>query len=209
MKNADRIESNITKAIESFEAGFKSESARKRAQTHVSQAYELIRSDAHNQTIDAGRVAFPEAMNGNDEQFREYIEFMTAHDIPSELHQIRDRHHAFFDAEQQAILPRLIELRSAIKTAPTIKVEADPMDAKVIEIRTTLAEEMEARQARFLTAYDMTKHFGMSVSVSAHWVTHQKGTEFIRHFFYLNGNLTALNTIIAIADTLKRESEGK
>ena len=79
----------------------------------------------------------------------------------------------------------------------------------VERVRQTILKSLEERKADYVKDLDISRHFGMSVSVTAHRVRHESGTVYLRRFFYLHGRLTALAQIIAIAGTLEREEEAK
>jgi membrane-associated HD superfamily phosphohydrolase len=67
---------------------------------------------------------------------------------------------------------------------------------------------MEGRKAQFVEGLEIARMFnGLPVSVNAHWVHGHKGTNFIRYFFYLAGELTPLNMIMAIAQAHEAEKE--
>jgi len=111
---------------------------------------------------------------------------------------LRDLSHEF--SEQVEVIVRIVELRQAIKDAEINKPEPKT-DAKKEAVLTSIKEMLEKRKASYLRGVDLAEMFnGLQVSVSAHYVTNEQGTTFIRHFFYLFGKLTALNTIIAVAE---------
>ena len=111
-----------------------------------------------------------------------------------------------------------------IKATPIAAAPAKP-DAivKAELIRHSIVEEMERRKAMFVEGLEIGRIFAdlyprknkageiipsasLPVSVNAHWVRGHKGTDFVRHFFYLRGKLTPLQTIMAIAQTLDDEA---
>lgn len=199
---ADRIE--IAQAA--FEAGFLSMAAKKRAQEELSRAYEAIRTAAHDRQITRANERF-----GDDYQAR--MEFFANNELPFELHQVRDRHITIItywtNAETIRDLSAAIALRAEIKAAELAPAPVKPEAAQKAEaIRKTITEQMEARKAQYIEALDIARHFnGLPVSVTAHWVHGHKGARFIRHFFYLRGKMTALQVILAAAETYEREQE--
>lgn len=206
---AKTAEDRIATAQASFEAGFASKAAQKRALDELSSAYEGIR----RYLMDAILKARTEENDAQNEQ--DYWA------IPMYLHEVRDRHFpiAYAYTGRFAIVRDLMGLRAAIKDAPIAPPPAKPeVEVKAEAIRRSIVEEMERRKANFVEGLDVariwnevfpSKNGGISlpVSVNAHWVHGHKGTDFVRHFFYLSGKLTPLNTIIAIADTLQREKD--
>jgi S-adenosylhomocysteine hydrolase len=135
--------------------------------------------------------------------------------IPHALHEVREKHFeiaAKFSSEF-GIVRELIELRNAIKNAPIEKVLRAPKTSPRMEaMKRTLIEELEARKANIAAAH-ASANFSIQnehvphVSIHGHWVWGHKGTKFVRHFWYLNGRVTAENTIAAVFQKL--EDEGK
>lgn len=207
LTTAQRIDRNFEVATLAFEAGFKSEAARKRALSELNYAYGYLRSDFHTSVIDAGRVAFPDALNQNPEQYAAYCDHLNAFEVPFDLSAIRPKHIPLFSTEEQNTIQALVDLRKAIKGAEIVLVEVSENVKRAEVVRKTIKEEMDARKQSYINGYDLSKHFGLHVYANAHYVRHCKGTEFVRTFYYLNGNLTALNIIIAIAEQLVRDDE--
>jgi hypothetical protein len=193
----DRFARYLDAATAAFEAGFKSEAARKRALEDLSHAYEITRGAVMNAIL---KARTPETEEQNSDDYWA---------IPSGLHQVRDRHFdiaARYDAGF-VITRDLIALRAVIKAAPLVVVERDATEARVETIRKSLLEEIERRGAQYVHALDMGRAFGgLRVTVNAHLVHGHKGTVFVRHYFYLLGVLTPLQVIMAAADTLEREA---
>jgi hypothetical protein len=211
---AAKIERCIADATAAFEAGFLSEAARKRAQQDVSRAYEAIRDLAHHAQIDyANATPGLDVAPGRGE-------FFAANEMPFDLHQVRDRHLPIFErfGGRAEVVRSLIDLRAAIKAAPVAPAPARPeVEIKAERVRLSIVEEMKRRNVAFVERLDAARFFNelyprrdggiaLPVSVNAHWVHGHKGAVFLRHFFYLRGVLTPLNTIIAIAETLEREA---
>lgn len=208
MTTAQKVDRNFEVATLAFEVGFKSEAARKRALSELNSAYEYIRSDFQNFVIASGHAAFPNSRE-IPEQYTAYCAHIEKFDVPFDLCAIRPKHMPLFTAEDQNKITALVDLRKAIKSAEIVLVEVPENVKRAEVIRKTMMEEMNTRQQSFVNGYDLSKHFGLHVYANAHYVRHCKGTEFIRTFFYLNGNLTSLNIIIAIAEQLAREEEAK
>jgi hypothetical protein len=122
------------------------------------------------------------------------------------LHNFREKHAVIFDRYLPGSADEgraLFAERQAIKAIPVVT----PSKKNTLEQRVvaTVVKSLEEKQAGYLEQYEFCKHVGgvdfsgLSVSVSAHWVTNQYGTTFVRHFWYLHGKLTPLNVICAIA----------
>lgn len=197
---ADRI----TEAQASFEAGFLSMAAKKRALDQLNRAYDAIREAAHDAQIDHAN-GNPALNNVGENRFS----FFRENDLPFGLHQVRDRHIAIIAkwSDDAQTVRDLIALRAAIKEAEIAPAPAKPeAEQRAEQVRKSVIDEMERRKAQFVEGLDIARHFGgLPVSVNAHWVHGHKGAVFLRHFFYLRGKLTPLNTIVAIAEAYERE----
>lgn len=213
---------HIEIAQTAFEAGFASKAAQARALGELNYAYNKMRDTAHHAQI-AHANGNP-ALNNNGEN---RTEFFRLNDMPFDLHNVRDRHLVVFarwiDAEAASLISNLIALRAAIKSASIAPAPVKPEAVvKAETIRRSIVEEMERRKSLFVEGLDIGRMFAdlyprknkageivpsasLPVSVNAHWVSGHKGTDFVRHFFYFNGKLTPLQTIMAIASTLDSE----
>lgn len=207
---ADRI----ALAQAAFEAGFASKAAQVRALDELNRAYAGIRESVMDAIL---KARSPETEEQNHADYW---------GLASDLHNVRDRH---FDlagryVEDFGVVRDMIALRGAIKTAPIAPVPEKPEAVvKAEAVRRSIVEEMERRKAMFVEGLDLGRVFAdlfprknkageiipsasLPVTVNAHWVRGHKGTDFVRHFFYLGGRLTPLQTIMAIAETLDREA---
>lgn len=192
-------------AAAAFEAGFQSEAARKRALDDLNRAYSSLHNKAHDAQI---THANSDETLSTDQQAR--CEFFQINRTPFDLHQVREAHIEIIarwsGAEAAALLRDLIALRAAIKAAEIIRHERPAQEARAEQIRKSIVEIMEARQQSYIEGLELSRHFkNMPVSVNAHIVHGHKGAVFYRYFFYLAGKLTALNVIMAIAQTLEEE----
>ena len=201
---ADRIAA----ALDALDAGFPSEAARKRALDDLNRAYCSIRDAAFDAICSAVRQIAAETADDDacTALFRE-------NELPYDLHQVRDRHFPILErfGAQHALVSDLVALRAAIKAAPINPApQRDPAGQRAETVRKSILEELQRRKETYVRGLDLARRFGgLRVSVNAHLVYGHKGAVFTRNFFYLNGELTALQTIIAIADTLERETAQK
>lgn len=208
----ERIENRVTKANDLFEAGFSSKARQNEAKAYVSNAYDLVKDITHNAAIDLARKQTP-GWDKDQETFQKYVDIVRLYDIPLSLAHVRPKH---LDAIKglveyvDQILPTLIDLYNQIKEAPiTPHVrEISKTEEKRKVVLKSIIEIMEKRKAQYVEALEIGEQFGgLPVSINAHWVRGHKGTDFVRHFFYLRGKLTPLNIIIAAADELERRKE--
>lgn len=199
----------IDKAQALLELGFQSNAARKRAMEQVGWAYDAVRDAVHTEIIRDAWAAFPGTdMQSNLQRGARFTEL----DMPFSLAHVRDKHFTTLAGAGYvgfAMVRDLIALRETIREAPV--APPPPVNAtveRVNAVRRTIVEEMERRKAVYLEGLDMARHLGgLAVTVNAHRVHGHKGAVFDRHFFYLRGKLTPLNTIVAIAEQLEREKE--
>ncbi|TXH17844.1 MAG: hypothetical protein E6R03_03210 [Hyphomicrobiaceae bacterium] len=211
---ARTFEDYLGKAIDAANDGFLSEAARKRALADVNRAWDVLKNEIHERILSEADGKFvPAGETLNDEEWaarRNWINAQGYWDLPDYPHTYRAEKHAAFFGDLNAKALEAIQLRDAIKTVDIAAPVKDEGKASIVAVRKTIVEEMERRKAQYVEALEIGRHFGgLPVSVNAHWVHGHKGAVFLRHFFYLAGKLTPLNTIIAAADTLEREKEGR
>ncbi len=200
---ADRIDL----ALAALDAGFTSKAAQKRAQDELSRAFRMIR----DRVFAAYRAAAPYQnldRDLTDAEWQERGEYFRAREIPFDLHQIRDRHLPLF-GEDAGTVEQMIEIRAQIKAAVIVPAERDQDAERETVVRDTIREMMEKRKAQYERALDLADMFGgLPVTANVHLVQGHKGTVFLRAFYYLRGEFTPLNVILAAADTIaRREAE--
>lgn len=194
MSDMKYYEERLNKASELFNDGFSSQAGKKKANNFLSSAFDFVVSNLQKDLIDQERSS------ESEDKKRRINDLYWS--VPS-LHNWKDKHNKLFSdyPEHVSSIGKLIELRAAIKEAEVVKIEKNSVDVRVEEIRSFITDEMEKKKQQFVEGLELAKIFdNLAVSVNAHLVTNDKGTEFTRHFFYLNGKLTALNMIMAIAD---------
>lgn len=197
-------------ATDLFNAGFSSKAGQKAALDYVTRAYE----EAKRVLSDACLAArFPSTVV-QDGETHEILAMTPAAkavywDIPSYPHQFKAKHaelvrDAFgdrFDATL-ADMARFVELRDAIKAAPITPPAKDETKVRAARVVESIKALMARRNAQYLTAIDLSEVVGDGVVIkgltaNSHYVTNEHGTTFIRTFYYLNGSLTPLNSILA------------
>ncbi len=189
------ISDYVDPALEALNAGFASVAAQKRALDNVSRAFDLCKSSIQNALLADRSI-------GGD-NWRELY-----YNVPA-LHNWKERHAADYEfSGVTATVAELVDLRNAIKAAPinfVAKPEPSPFQVRAEK---TIAEIIERRGAQYLRALDLSEIFGgLMVSVNTHVVHGHKGAVFYRSFYYLAGEFTPLNIIIAAAEELSRRAE--
>lgn len=202
----------IDRALELLDAGFTTKSGQKQATDYLNRAFDRIR-DAFRPLV--WNLFDGDRENVDHEAWGQFL--MTTgqeYDLPFDLHHVRERHIAKVRELSEDLANKIafmVETRAAIKAAPIQKVEPK---AAVSEYQRkaemSLKELMEKRQAQYLEAVELGRIFeGLPVSANTHGVVNQFGTFFLRTYYYLNGKLTPLSVIIAAAEQLAREAEGR
>ena len=184
---------------------FTSKAAQKRALDHLNRAYELIR----RRHFDALLEAAPKAPMGDNEAACARSIWIDDRSLPFDLHQIRAKHMPIA-GEWADEIHALTELRETLKLTEIRKPEPKAKDERIEKVETSIRSEMERIGKMYHEALDLGRLFnGLNVSANVHMVVNQYGTRFIRAFYYLEGKRMPLNVILAAADTLAREKEGR
>lgn len=72
-------------------------------------------------------------------------------------------------------------------------------------MRESLADLMQRRGEQYAHAVKLGEVFGgMPVTANTHWVVNEHGHGFWRTFWYLDGELTPLNVLVAAHQELER-----
>lgn len=193
----------IDRATEAFARGFTSKAAQKSATDDLNRAHELCRKDIQDLVLNIERDARTEAQN-------------TVYWNLADLHVWKPKHSelvlaTFPEAEQTVrLIEELVALRAAIKAAPVVKAERNPMAEREAVVTKSVRDLMELRKAQYARGLALHDIFGgLPVHANVHMVTNQHGTTFLRAFYYMNGELTPLNMILAVLDTKAREAAAK
>jgi hypothetical protein len=127
--------------------------------------------------------------------------------IPHNLHQWKPKHHLSLIIvdlgcdEYIKTINELKDLRDAIKDTEILPVITNDSKIKIKQIEKSIEEYIKSKQQQFISGLSLAHIFnGLNVSVNSHYVTNQHNNTFIRCFYYLNGKMTALQMIIAIAE---------
>lgn len=171
---------------DAFNQGFASKAAQQRALDDLNRAFDQVKRAIHDELLAIAR----------DERDANWDDLYWG--VPA-LHVWKAKHSAMFPnyAERAEML---VALRNEIKAAPITPVEkVNIVTETEKKVRETLREMIERKTAQFHEGVRLVEIFGrLPVSVTPHWVVNDKGTGFIRCFYYLNGKLTALNVILAV-----------
>lgn len=198
--------SNYTdKALDLFNKGFTTKSAQKESLRYLNLAFEVLRKKVNHDLLnrrDAGTIS------DDDMQPLYWL-------LPYDLHQFNEKKHIHpFNGDYAEIFEEmkyLKELRNTIKDAPIERVVSPEKEykEKAEKIEKSLKELFEHAMQEYDRALRLAEIFGrVPVSVTPHYV-HRDGGRFVRYFYFVNGKLTALNTIIAAMQTHAINQEKK
>ena len=208
---ARTFEDRVNAANTAYEAGFTSKAAQKRALDELNRAYDMLRDQANDDI----RKFAPYQFQGRDLTASEWASrsaYFEARQLPFDLHAIRPHHGELMSIHtvDPVDLQLLIDLRAAIKAAPVVKIERSAEVERVVKVREGILDLMKRRGEQYNRALDLAEIFGrLPVTANVHVVTNAHGTTFLRAFFYLSGEFTPLNVILAAADELARREGGQ
>lgn len=203
----------MMEASKLLDAGFCTKAAQKRAMQCLNYAYDRTRGLVHDTAIDTARGdRWQAGEQPTEEAWKAYWEELNQYEVPFNLHEVRDRHIAICETLGlpgcSQIIRELLDMRQLVKDTPVVPQPRDETKKRVEAIRMDLMEIIAKRREQYVEALDMARHFGgLPVTCNVHWVRHEQGTMFLRHYFYLRGKLTPLQVLLAAADTYAREQE--
>ena len=189
-------EDKLAKALGLFNDGFASQAQKKRVNDLLLVAYEFV--------VDELRLAI---RNQTEPEIHHKTKPLSDlyFSIPS-LRHWKDKHSLMFKdyPEHLARITRIVSLRSATKNAELTPINSNERKRacrlETEKVQSSLSALIDKKQGQYIEGLRVAHLFnGLDVTVNSHQVTNYQGTEFTRHFYYLNGQLTALNLIIAIA----------
>lgn len=191
---------------------FANQSRKKDALDYINRAYSIL--------VSILRECYVPHCNWSDEtgyfKCKVYSKYS---DAPMSLHQVRlEKHYDIFvtpnsgNTKNAKLLQQLVLKRNlykndieVVKPRPKTQKEQEISD-KVIK---TFEEMFKLRKAQFDRAIEVGKHFNyLPVYAKPHRVTNEYGTTFTRCFYYLHGNLTPLNILVAAAQKLEDDKKG-
>lgn len=181
----EKVTNIMASVLEMIDAGFSSKARQKEALEQVSHAWHMVRDEVLSQNY------------GGETNF--------VWEMPLDLHHCTtkkmDALRAFegiqgFD-HFEFWVSQLRDLREAVKAVPVVKQA--PKNQKVAEVYQNVIDRIKQHD----DLVDVADIFGgLQVSATPHSVF-RDGKWFLRVFFYVNGKLTPLATIIAAAETIK------
>lgn len=206
-QSQEKVNNFIQRSIAAIEQGFKSNAAKKDALDNLNRAYDLL---ARGFVADAILN-----MRNADKELDEYWNGWYW-GIPRSLHNWKESWgREFLSAvpNLESIIIQINELyalRQEIKSVEVNRPAPKPVNEFEIKVQRSIKDELEKMKSDY--AYGMKFHelFGnLPVSINAHWVVNQFGTEFIRCFYYLAGKITKLSVIIALMQDIESKKKAQ
>jgi hypothetical protein len=200
---ARTVEFYSERAIVAFNKGFNTMADKKRCLEDVSRAYDVARHLISDGLLNLRSTG---AMTDEDMQPLYWA-------VPFQLNHYRPKHSDMFRGffpEAVETIEYLVQLREQVKAQPIVKVAPKvsvEQAIKVEYIEKTLAQIFAYNMAQYERGLKINEVFGgLHVSVTPHWVF-RDGGKFIRYFYFMEGKMTALNTILAVMQTIADEKE--
>lgn len=198
-----RFNMYLLNANNAYQKGFTSIAAKKRAIEYVRRAYDVLGG-----TFD--KYGIMDILLRAKQYGHEFDNHEAMYWGVPDLHHWKAKHDAMFTEffpDHVAHIHDLIVLRIAIKEAPIVATPKSEVAKRVQIIQRSIRDELDYRKEKFNSGMDLAKIVGPNVTANVHLVHGEKGTLFLRAFYYLNGVFTPLNTIIAIMEIMEREEK--
>lgn len=186
---------------------FTSKSQQKAQLSILARQYEKLRDRVQGAILSEADARFPDRADVTQWTLRHaFINDAGYWDIPLYPHQWRERHASI--VKDPAVLDEILgvlEGIKAVKAQPIVKV-APKADPREVKIRESILELMARRKQQYARALDIGDIFGgLPVTANVHVVVNARGTRFLRAFYYLAGEFTPVNVIIAAAQERERK----
>lgn len=197
----------LGKSLDLFNGGFTSQTQKKEVNNLLLAAYDFV-IDELRQTIKEDTLS---RAGASDEPITMPELYFS---IPR-LQHWKEKHSQMFALYPVYVekIAQLVSLRSATKLAPVTPIETkmdNSYHKESEKIQEAVSSLLSKKNKQYIEGVQLAEMFnGLSVSVKAHRVSNARGTEFTRHFYYLEGKLTALNLIVAIAYNLDIKNSNK
>lgn len=199
-----KYEKYIAEANAMLAEGFTSKAAQKAAMNRVSRAYEELREEIQRRYLDESKPTVTQAMQDLYWGIPAYVnQWKSKHDkllADSGLEKPGDREK----------IAALVAKYAEIKAAPIVPAgsKKDPLTAKAEELEAEFTAKAKADET-YDPSKDLEKQVFMSVGAIQHYATSVKGNTFLRWKYYLSGRVTALRTILGVAEMKRLELDGK
>jgi len=204
----EKVKRYTNYAIELLANGFTSNASKKKALDYLNYSYEDLQGAFIRDAI------LNKPRDENKEMYPQWEELYWR--VPSDLHTWKGE---WINKLAQA-LPEISEIfaqindlyamRQEIKAADVNKPQPKQVSEFEVKLHKSIADEMAKAKADYAYGIRIAELFGnLPVSINAHYVVNQYGTEFIRCFYYLDGIITKLSVIIALMQDIKNKKNAK
>lgn len=190
----NKIHAHIEEAIKAVAKGFFSKAEQKRAMGHLNSAYYWLR----DMLTDAIIAAKNSGWNLTERKFPSIFE------IPYDLANWKPAKHSkmyeCFQDQAVSLINELLEMREAYKQMPIVK---KPVSSHA-RLQAAVKEKVGNIRGMIVEGVRLAEIFGnLPISVNVHSVYFGEGREYLRCFYFMNGKITKLGTILAIMEELE------
>lgn len=193
MTNSERI----AQALIAIETGFPSLAAKKRTISSLSFVYDEISREYRS---------ILNRMEEEDALTRERFEVLYW-ELPMSYHLLRQHHINSVASINAEIADRFEALAGVMESIKATEIVGVVHTHSPVETRLR-AKIANALKSQVTARIDYSQDFaGMAVTATAHIVDGANGTQFQRVFFFLDGEITALHKIIALAEEHERRTK--
>jgi hypothetical protein len=202
IKPEDAMKHTIDTLTDQFNKGYTNKARKQEALRNLNSLYYNLRRILMNDILDQ---KIDQTVKENIDQIDNLY-----WSIPQDLHLWKPSHSAStININQDVVehINNLKELRDCVKLSPIVPPIEREANLKKERVEKSIREFMEYNKTQFARGLRLNDYFGgLNVTVNAHLVTMYSMT-YVRCFYYLHGKLTALNTIIAVAQEIKDREE--
>lgn len=200
-----KYEKYLAEANAMLAEGFATKAAQKSALNRVSRAYEELREQIQRRYLDTPKNEATEVMTD--------LYYDMPYSSPSQWRPKHDKLLADSGLEQpgdREKIAALIAKYAEIKAAPIVPAgsKKDPLTLRAEELEAEFTAKAQADKT-YEPSKDLEKQVRLPVGATQHYATSVKGNTFLRWKYYLSGRVTALRTILGVAEMKQLELDGK
>lgn len=199
----DKYDYEMMQAEACINSGFKSHASRQRALKGLNSAYSILRGKIHKELLSVIHAGEPVSAALASTVYYDYT--------PMDLHLFKGKHadkiiSVVPQVEYLTVLALdLVKKRESVKNMPIIKKELAKSGYKT-DLYGKIQKRLELLSVSSDPDLDCSEYFeDLKVSANVHLCRNYNDTVYVRVFFYLNGELTPLNTILALIQKKKEQ----
>ena len=193
---------HIETAIAAFQNGFPTEAAKIRAIEELNEGFGEVRNRLQESLVAKAKVTGKTNMDKTN--------FFHLNSIPEKLKKVKDGHINLIESYlgEGNTVRKMQMLTELINMAPVDRSLINPFAERHEEVRKALAVHAKKVKKDNIEGIELPEIFGdlalehFNVTVNLH-KSSRNGKEYVRSFFYLNGELRPLYLIFALQDAIK------